>query len=791
MPYVGNYLQRLDCLVLRRIDALQERHDALVAKLETEDHGAFEPAGAAIHAGIEEAAELTKMQAYLGWVSALNKISAELEELVSGGDGHGGAPADDLRLKLRDLASLVQQLEGSQCTNLLARAAECLAGWRYRLTDKLRVEFLEVAGQLGIPYTSFEAAQKAATEDQKDNAQLWRQFEHLLEQLLNYEGVEKPGQHHVADPLRALFAPLFVRFATYFESGGLSGSSKVKKSDIKPGFMFRTVREWIDCNRGLVSERLGKFMLRTGHKSINPYLELIKGFAVLLRVKLAADFDSLGASDEDATLLCVAVREMLSFDRATLELYGFADSAVTVSSVVTNDDFLCERWLDTEYRIIGETLDEVCPCLRTDVDHPFDEPTQWEPAFGAALGDGANLAGRNAPNSAQGVVTVFESIAALVKQIPDVTLQERVVSKNQLRMLAYYRTTLEEVAEIALTTISDREVVTTVKRHTGNQASKSGLHVRSTLQSVQNVAGKAVKSVIVGARTSAAATAAAMRRLCAVANALWFVRRALVAWDDDMLYVELDSVVIPSGGDDDGGSGAMSSAAAYGQVLGPEIAAYTTLLSKVTAVLAKETCAGITERCVDDYVEELGQAAAAASATDVPDLSAHLSLVCSSMEPLLQTASDALEPEIVSGVWTHIARIADETFFDAVLHSSGFTEGMAAQLEHDMLFGLFRLFVRLSENEPGSTSTPANRFKEIVETKSSNLFSRMSEACKLLTLDEGTWSRMNGLLSMEGLLATDQIGELQKLGVFQLSREDATDIVKLRIDKLSTANPGT
>ena len=52
----------------------------------------------------------------------------------------------------------------------------------------------------------------------------------------------------------------------------------------------------------------------------------------------------------------------------------------------------------------------------------------------------------------------------------------------------------------------------------------------------------------------------------------------------------------------------------------------------------------------------------------------------------------------------------------------------------------------------------------------------------------GTWSRMNGLLSMESCV-TDQIAELRKLGVVGLSRQDAADIVKLRVDKLRTANP--
>ena len=82
-------------------------------------------------------------------------------------------------------------------------------------------------------------------------------------------------------------------------------------------------------------------------------------------------------------------------------------------------------------RIIGETLDEVCPCLRADIDHPFEDAEQWQPAY-AVLGVHDRT---KVPKSAQGVVTVFESTVALVKLIPDVTLQERVVNRNQIRML--------------------------------------------------------------------------------------------------------------------------------------------------------------------------------------------------------------------------------------------------------------------------------------------------------------------------------------------------------------------
>ena len=60
---------------------------------------------------------------------------------------HVSRTADDLRNKLKELSDLVQRLEHTQCSNLQARAASCLEGWRHQLTDKLRIEFLEVTLQ--------------------------------------------------------------------------------------------------------------------------------------------------------------------------------------------------------------------------------------------------------------------------------------------------------------------------------------------------------------------------------------------------------------------------------------------------------------------------------------------------------------------------------------------------------------------------------------------------------------------------------------------------------------------
>lgn len=221
-------------------------------------------------------------------------------------------------------------------------------------------EFLEVAGKLGIPYTSFEAAHAAVDKAGPDTDALWKQLEDLLQRLLSYEndisssstasassaashGFSRRG-HHLAEPLRALFAPLFVRFATHFAQESSGSGGKKDSNRVKPGFMFRTVRGWIDCNRGVLSERLGRMLQKTSHKSVDPYFELIKGFAVLLRSKLTSDLDMLSnTSDRDAVVLCVAAREMLQFDKSTLELYGFDDSELMVSSVVTNDDVFCER----------------------------------------------------------------------------------------------------------------------------------------------------------------------------------------------------------------------------------------------------------------------------------------------------------------------------------------------------------------------------------------------------------------------------------------------------------------
>ena len=360
---------------------------------------------------------------------------------------------------------------------------------------------------------------------------------------------------------------------------------------------------------------------------------------------------------------------------------------------------------------------------------------------------------------------------------------------------------MKEVAEAALATIADRDVSTTVRR---TAAATNAGGVRSALQGVQNVAGKAVQK-IAGTRTTAAASAAATQRLCSVANALWFVQKALESWDDDMLYVELESMIGPlpdAAGTDDGsggGGGDDGGNSLHGRVLGKEIGAYSDLLTGLLSALAKETSAVLTQRCIEDYVADLGATARVATRTDIPDLSAQLGLVCSSMAPLLQAARKVLSPEIAPRVWTKVARIADEALFDAVLRSSGFTEGMAAQLQHDMVFGLFLLFASEpppsrsdgggTGSEAGNASRAALSVKDVVQKKASSLMTRMTEACYLLTLDEGTWSRMNGLLSMESC-ATDQIAELRKLGILRMSRQDAAEVVKRRVDKLGTANPG-
>lgn len=383
----------------------------------------------------------------------------------------------------------------------------------------------------------------------------------------------------------------------------------------------------------------------------------------------------------------------------------------------------------------------------------------------------------------QGLIMVFESVVALVKLIPDVTLQERVVSRNQIRMLQYYRETLQRVANQALTTVADRKVSTTVHRAAhalsssmspggdgSNGSSSNSLSAAAAAST--SLFKKSANKVISAQRFFLAAGwsgsggnsawAAAAERVCTVANGLWFVHRALVNWDDDMLYVDLESMMGPpldidaavaAGADANGWD---AGGTVYGRVLGKEIGAYSSLLSKVLHEFAKETCAVLTQRCLEDYITELEEVASAASSTNILDLSAQLGLVCSSIEPLLQAARRVLSPEIARGVWINIARIADEALLDAVLTSSGITEGMAAQLQHDMVFGIFRLFAAVpppptsgtagggSVGKAGSirgdsrTSVVTMSVADVVERKESDFMIRMTEACRLLTLDEGT-----------------------------------------------------
>jgi hypothetical protein len=382
------------------------------------------------------------MESYIGWVGAINGLSDELVALSKDDTTNG---TDALRQKLQELSELVVQLEGTRCNNLLAKARDCLAGWRFQLTDKLKTEFMDIAHKLGVPYTTMDQANKGAeAADEPATLTLWQGFENTFERLMSFEpeSSSESGTRHgaaavtagLAEPLRLLFVPLFVRFATHFEQCTELNNNR----NIKPSFMFRCVREWIDCNRHLFTERLGKVLRGAGFKSFDPYVELIKGFAVLLRCKLTYDLATLRTGDKDATLLCVTTREMLRFDRDTCELYGITETEAMISGVVLRDDVYLERWLNTEHRIIGESLDEVCPCLRADVEDAFEQQEQWEPAFGVlGVFDDANI-----PSSADGVVTLFESIVTLAQLVPDITLQERVVRENQLRMLELYREAL-------------------------------------------------------------------------------------------------------------------------------------------------------------------------------------------------------------------------------------------------------------------------------------------------------------------------------------------------------------
>jgi hypothetical protein len=160
-----------------------------------------------------------------------------------------------------------------------------------------------------------------------------------------------------------------------------------------------------------------------------------------------------------------------------------------------------------------------------------------------------------------------------------------------------------------------------------------------------------------------------------------YVHRALVSWDNDMLYIELESMGPPT-----------DPPSAHGRILGHEIEALSEVLAQLLARVTAVITAPVTRKTACDYMAALAQIDAASDPTDLPNLTLEIVNICTNIDPLLRIGKAALCAELSPRLCAAVARSVDETLFEAVLGSGKVTAGMACQFQYDMHAGTVRAF---------------------------------------------------------------------------------------------------
>ena len=241
--------------------------------------------------------------------------------------------------------------------------------------------------------------------------------------------------------------------------------------------------------------------------------------------------------------------------------------------------------------------------------------------------------------------------------------------------------------------------------------------------------------------------AAVVERLCRAVNAISSVHAALVAWDDDLLFVSLDSVVVDDSEEDDASDPVEDNDQPYGQILREEIAEFAALHCRVMAQV-KDFLVKPVLPLVREYFQRLQTSVPTDLVT--PDFSPKIIEICQHNKAYLVAINKYMCKDGASSFWNEYATALDTMMYNQITMTTGFTSSIVTQFRFDIKQGLLAFFAAVTAGKSGAAT--------------GNVFRWVSESCALLSLDEGNWSRLSGLLGMSSC-NSDQTSELQKLGM--------------------------
>eukprot|EP00039_Didymoeca_costata_P005957 m.86167 g.86167 ORF g.86167 m.86167 type:complete len:638 (-) comp13046_c0_seq2:86-1999(-) len=243
---------------------------------------------------------------------------------------------------------------------------------------------------------------------------------------------------------KLLFRPLYARFEYHFLGKHETNDPR------KPRYMLT----W-------ASRKIEDFLNTTGKAvQIDTKVRLVQGFTGMLRKKLEIDLAGLEDNDDDNLCLCNAARDMLTYDQEICDICEEENGDINyedllVSNVIIENDTLCERWLDTEYRLSGEKYDACMEAPQTlwsmlgtpdDINSDELEVARNNVWKVGAFSDIQALDDMRVPLATEGILTLLESCIDFAESIPKPhkNIIQHIVDNIVMKIFEVFRDAIED-----------------------------------------------------------------------------------------------------------------------------------------------------------------------------------------------------------------------------------------------------------------------------------------------------------------------------------------------------------
>ncbi|XP_033630569.1 RAD50-interacting protein 1-like isoform X1 [Asterias rubens] len=680
----------------------------------------------------EEVQELERCMEYMKWLALVEDLSSEIQgsllvnsapfKLFHSSEVQKGISAGAMPSAVTHFAKLTQVIEvlhGSSCTNLVSFVTSTVLFWYKILKEKLASEFEEVLAALNWPFVSSAVPMPPPPAQQ---AELKERVEILFGQLVKLQLPDSlasedtstqeynhlPGSRPLLLPLYLLLKPLHKRFRYHFH-----GKKQTNGLD-KPEWYLTQVLNWIRDHSDFL-ENIFQPILDAEHLGhINAKVEFTRGLLNIVASKLQRDIPELLY---DEHLLSHTIDEHLMFDRELRNNYNYPQNQPGCLYVLTGKECF-ERWLVVEKKFAVEKIDSL-----------LGLPTAWLPQY-RDLEETDDL---KVPECVESFMTLMLVITERYKVLPSPTHHLRFL-ELQLYLLDDFRVRLLQVMKLELNDplagrhsaiLNGVNYIMDILKEWSEQVFFLQLQFYSKEQETMESFNSALETLTSNQDVSKMSQVLGETQMDVLEATVF----------DDILHL------------------------------------YGLLRDDMTATLLRTVINDIKSRG-RPYRKDKWFSMPSAKDYITPALSASLCELLQLLKERLLQLRSQLCPSVFNTLWKGIAHDLNKFIYEEVILASQFNEGGAAQLQFDMIRGIFPQFGDF-------TQRPDNFFKEV------------KESCILLNLKTGSAILLRELLyqTLHAKQSIDQHSKdpapqvaLKDIGVYRLSPKVAEIILNLRTD---------